>query len=110
MEPQKLSTIQVKLPQSVKDKILKKAAAANTSLSEYIRFVASTDQKVIFLDDSGSIAKSLAEISINLDRALRVKGITTEQERALLEKFHDIWDSFYDILERISTINNFEIK
>ena len=110
MEPQKLSTIQVKLPQSVKDKIFKKAAAANVSLSEYIRVVASTDKKVIFLDNSGSIAKSLAEISINLDRALRVKGITTEQERALLEKFHDIWDAFYDTLERISNINNFEIK
>lgn len=107
-EEKKTLPIQVKVSPEVKEKIGQRAKAADLNVSEYIRVAAISDEKVIFLDGSGSIAKSLAEININLDRALRDREITTELERALLEKFGDIYNVFYEILDKLSDINNIE--
>lgn len=100
--------IQVKVSPEIKEKIGQRAKAADLNVSEFIRVAALSDEKVIFLNGSGSIAKSLAETSINLDRALRDREITTEIERALLEKFGDIYNIFYEILDKLSDINNLE--
>jgi len=100
--------IQVKVTPNAKEKIEQRAKAADLNVSEYIRVAALSDEKVIFLNESGSIAKSLAEMNINLDRALRDREITTELERELLEKFGYIYDIFYEILDKLSDVNNLE--
>ena len=100
--------IQVKVTPNAKEKIEQRAKAAELNVSEYIRIAAISDEKVVFLNGSGSIANSLAEVNINLDRALRDREITTELERELLEKFGDIYDIFYEILDKLSDVNNLE--
>ena len=100
--------IQIKVAPEIKEKIGQRAKAADLNISEYIRIAAMSDEKIVFLNGSGSIAKSLAEVNINLDRALRDRDITTELERELLEKFGDIYDMFYEILDKLSDINNIE--
>ena len=100
--------IQIKVAPEIKEKIGQRAKAADLNISEYIRIAAMSDEKIVFLNGSGSIAKSLAEVNINLDRALRDREITTELESALLEKFGDIYDIFYEILDKLSDINNIE--
>ena len=100
--------IQVKVTPNAKEKIGQRAKAADLNISEYIRVAAISDKKVVFLNGSGRIAKSLAEVNINLDRALHDREITTELERELLEKFGDIYDIFYEILDKLSDINNIE--
>jgi len=100
--------IQVKVSEEIKNKIVKRAKAADLNTSEYMRVSAVSDKKVVFLNSSGSIAKSLAEISINLDRALRGREITTTVERDLLEKFSDVYDIFYEILDKLSENNKLE--
>lgn len=100
--------IQVKFSPEAKEKLCKRANAADLNVSDFIRVATLSDEKVVFLNGSGSIAKSLAEMNINLDRALRDRDITTELERALLEKFGDIYDIFYEILDKLSDINNIE--
>lgn len=107
-EERKSLPIQVRVTPEAKEKISQHAKAAALNISEYIRVAAISDEKVIFLNGSGSIAKSLAEININLDRALRGREITTELEDALLEKFGDIYNIFYEILEKLSDTNNIE--
>ncbi|WP_303837002.1 hypothetical protein [Ruminococcus flavefaciens] len=108
IEEKKSLPIQVKVSPNAKEKIGQRAKAADLNVSEYIRVAAISDEKVVFLNGSGSIAKSLAEININLDRALRGREITTELEDALLEKFGDIYNIFYEILEKLSDISNIE--
>ena len=103
-----LLPVQVKFSPEGKDKLVSKAKAAELTVSEYLRVAALSDEKVIFLNESGSIARSLAEISTNLDRALRDREITTDEERALLEKFGEIYNIFYEILDKLSDINNLE--
>lgn len=98
------TTMQFRIASSDKDKIIQRANAAQLSISSYIRTVALYDDKVTFLNQSGSIAKSLAEISTNLDRALRGKEIKSDLEEDLLNKFNLINDDFVDILEQISKI------
>ena len=73
-------------------------------MSAYLRTVALSDDKVIFLNQSGSIAKSLAEISTNLDRALRDKEIKSDLEEEILRMFSLINDDFIEILDQISDI------
>ena len=73
-------------------------------MSAYLRTVALSDDKVIFLNQSGSIAKSLAEISTNLDRALRDKEIKSDLEEEMLRMFSLINDDFIEILDQISDI------
>lgn len=104
-ETKRILPIQVKVTPEIKEKIAKRATSADLTVSEYIRVSALSDKKIIFLNESGSIAKSLAEININLDRALRDRDITTEVEKELLEKFSAIYDIFYDILETLSEHN-----
>lgn len=100
--------IQVKVTPEVKEKIGQRAKAAELTVSEYLRVAALSDEKVIFLNESGSIARSLAEININLDRALRDREITTDVEKELLEKFGDIYNIFYETLEKLSEINDID--
>lgn len=100
--------IQIKVAPEIKEKIGQRAKAADLNISEYIRIAAMSDEKIVFLNGSGSIAKSLAEVNINLDRALRDREITTELESALLEKFGDIYNIFYEILDKLSNINHIE--
>ncbi len=100
--------VQVKLSPEAKAKLVSKAKAAELTVSDFIRVSALSDEKVIFLNGSGGIAKSLAEISTNLDRALRDKEITTDAEKELLEEFGDIYNIFYEILDKLSDINNLE--
>ena len=107
-EERKSLPIQVKVTPEAKEKIGQRAKAADLNVSEYIRVAAISDEKVVFLNGSGSIAKSLAEININLDRALRDREITTELEDSLLEKFGDIYNIFFEILDKLSDINNIE--
>lgn len=107
-EERKSLPVQVKVTPEAKEKIGQRAKAAELNVSEYIRVAAISDEKVVFLNGSGSIAKSLAEVNINLDRALRDRDITTELERELLEKFGDIYNIFYEILDKLSDINHIE--
>ena len=99
-------TIQIKLPAETKDKISQRAKAAEMTVSDFMRTAALSDSTMLFLNESGSIAKSLAEISINLDRALRGRDITTDIEKELLIKFGDVFDCFLDVLNQISDMNN----
>lgn len=107
-EAKKTLPVQVKFSPEAKAKIGQRANAADLNVSDFIRVAALSDEKVIFLNESGSIAKSLAEVNINLDRALRDRDITTELERELLEKFGDIYNIFYEILDKLSDINHIE--
>lgn len=100
--------IQVKFSPEAKEKLCKRANAADLNVSDFIRVATLSGEKIVFLNGSGSIAKPLAEVNINLDRALRDREITTELERELLEKFGDIYDVFYEILDKLSDINNIE--
>ena len=100
--------VQVKFSPEAKAKLTSKAKAAELTVSEYLRVSALSDEKVVFLDQSGSIAKSLAEMSINLDRALRDREISTDIEKELLEKFGNIYNIFYEILEKLSDINEID--
>lgn len=100
--------IQFKVSQEVKDAIHQRAAAANLSVSDFLRTAALSDDKVVFLNESGSIAKALTEININLDRALRGREITTDVEKELLDKLSDLYDIFYEVLDKISNINNLD--
>ena len=105
-----LLPVQVKFSPEGKDKLVSKAKAAELTVSEYLRVAALSDEKVIFLNESGSIARSLAEININLDRALRDREITTDIERNLLDKLGDIYNIFYEVLEKLSDINNIDVS
>lgn len=107
-EKKKTPTIQLKVSQEIKDEIAQRAKAAELTVSEFIRAVVLSDDKVVFLNESGSIAKSMAELSINLDRALRGREITTDVEKELLEKLGDIYDIFYDVLDSLSNINQLD--
>jgi hypothetical protein len=107
-EEKKTLPVQVKFSPEAKEKVGQRAKAAELNVSEYIRVAALSDEKVVFLNGSGSIAKSFAEISINLDRALRDREIKTELERELLEKFEDNYNIFYEILDKLSDINHLE--
>ena len=107
-EGRKNLPVQVKFSPEMKEKLGLKAKAANLNVSEYIRVSALSNEKVIFLNESGSIAKSLAELSLNLDRALRGREITTELEDKMMEKFHDVYDAFYELLETKKKINDIE--
>ena len=107
-EAKKTLPVQVKFSPEAKAKIGQRANAADLNVSDFIRVAALSDEKVIFLNESGSIAKSLAEINISLDRALRDREIMTELERELLEKFGDIYNIFYEILYKLSDIDHIE--
>ena len=104
-DEKKTLPIQIKV---APEKICQRAKSAELTVSDFIRVAVLSDEKVIFLNGSGSIAKSLAEISTNLDRALRDREITTDEERALLEEFGDIYNIFYEILDELSDINHIE--
>ena len=104
-KPKSTPTLQVKVTPEIKEAIFERAAAAELTLSDYIRTVALSDTKVIFLDRGGSIAKSLAEININLDRALRGKDITTEVERELIAALNNVSNSLHIIFDKLNTIN-----
>lgn len=104
-KPKSTPTLQVKVTPEIKEAIFERAAAADLTLSDYIRTVALSDTKVIFLDRGGSIAKSLAEININLDRALRGKDITTEVERELIAALNNVSNSLHIIFDKLNTIN-----
>ena len=58
--------IQFKVSQEVKDAIHQRAAAANLSVSDFLRTAALSDDKVVFLNESGSIAKALTEINYRI--------------------------------------------
>lgn len=102
--------VQVKFSPEAKAKLVNKAKAAELTVSDFIRVAALSDEKVIFLNESGSIAKSPAEININLDRALRDREITTDIEMNLLDKLGDIYNIFYEVLEKISDINDIDVS
>lgn len=106
-KPKSPPKLEVKVTPEVKEEITKRAKAANLTLSEYIRIVALSNSKVIFLDSGGSIAKALTEICINLDRALRGKEITTEIEKELIESFNDVYDIMYNIFDMLQNMNEF---
>lgn len=107
-EKKKTPTIQLKVSQEIKDKISQRAKAAELTISDFMRIAALSKDKVFFLNESGSIAKSLAEININLERALRGREITTDLEKELIEKFGDIYDTFYEVLDNLSNINHLD--
>lgn len=107
-DERKTLPIQVKVTPNAKEKIGQRAKAAGLNISEYIRVAALSDKKIIFLNGSGSIAKALAEININLDRALRGREITTDVEKVLIEKFDILYDAFYEIIESLSANNHIE--
>lgn len=107
-EKKTLQAIQFKASPEVKNEITQRAKAAGLNVSEFIRSAVLSDDKIVFLNESGSIAKSLAEININLERALRGREITTDLEKELIEKFGDIYDLFYEVLNSLSNINNLE--
>lgn len=107
-EKKKTPTIQLKVSQAIKDEITQRAKTAELTVSEFIRAAVLSDDKVVFLNESGSIAKSLAELSINLDRALRGREITTDLEKELIEKFGNIYDMFYEVLDNLSNINHLD--
>ena len=99
-----MTTLQCRVSVTDKDKISQRAKAAQMDNSKYLRTVALSDDKVIFLNQSGSIAKSLAEISTNLDKALRDKEIKSDIEEEMLRMFSLINDDFIEILDQISDI------
>lgn len=99
-----MTTLQCRVSAEDKEAMIKKAEAADLKLSSYLRTVALSEGKVIFLNQSGSIANSLAEIGINLDRALRDKEIKSDLEEEMLKMFNLINDDFIEILEQISEI------
>lgn len=107
-EKKKTPTIQLKVSQEIKDEIAQRAKAAELTISEFMRIAALSEDKVFFLNESGSIAKSLAEININLERALRGREITTDVEKELIEKFGNIYDMFYEVLDSLSNINHLD--
>lgn len=107
-EKKKTPTIQLKVSQEVKDKITQRAKAAELTVSDFMRTAALSNDKVIFLNESGSIAKSLTELSINLERALRGREITKDVEKELIEKFGNIYDMFYEVLDSLSNINHLD--
>lgn len=109
-EERKTLPIQVKVTPEAKEKIGQRAKAAELTVSEYLRVAALSDEKVIFLNESGSIAKSLAEININLDRALRDREITIDIERNLLDKLGDIYNIFYEVPEKLADINDIDVS
>ena len=97
-----MTTLQCRVSVTDKEQISQRAKAAQMDNSKYLRSVALSEDKVIFLNQSGSIAKSLAEISTNLDRALRDKEIKSDLEEEMLRMFSLINDDFIYILEKIS--------
>ena len=99
-----MTTLQCRVSVTDKEKISHRAEAAHLKMSAYLRTVALSDEKVIFLNEIGSIAKSLAEISTNLDSALRDKEIKSDLEEEMLRMFSLINDDFIEILDQISDI------
>lgn len=97
-----MTTLQCRVSVTDKEMISQRAKAAHMDNSKYLRTVALSDKKVIFLNQCGSIAKSLAEISTNLDRALRGKEIKSDLEEEMLRMFSLINDDFFEILVKIN--------
>ena len=104
----KSTTIQVKMSQSIKDEIERRATTANVTTSEYIRTVAVSDGKFIVLDKGGDIAKALIDISIMLEKALIAKEISAEIEQNLLATLDDVYAKFDDIMDKLTDIHNDE--
>lgn len=95
-------TIQLRVSESEKFQICKMAEDANLTVTDFIKKLCFTDEKVMFLDSGGTIAKDLTKIYIILDRELRCKSLTIDVEAEILEKLDNVFEQFVELMEKIS--------
>ena len=99
---------QLRMPSDIKAKIKQIADMAGVSMSAYMIECATSEDKIVIFNKSGEIAKSLTEISIYTERALRGKDITTELERRILSVIEEVSYKFSVILDEVTMIHSSE--
>lgn len=108
MEKSKTTTIQIKMSPEVKAEIERRATQVNTTVSDYIRTVATSDEAVIVLDKGSYIARTLIEIGEIVKSEARKNSVSTTTFEKLLTVLEDINEKFCIITEQLSDIHGEE--
>ena len=77
--------ITVRLSTEEKQCIEEAAMKLGINSSQYIRTIALNKNKLIFLNESGSIANAITKLQIDFDRATRTKALSSENEQYMLK-------------------------
>jgi uncharacterized protein (DUF1778 family) len=75
------------------------------SFSQYIRSLALSKDKLVFLDESGSIAKAITQLQIDCAMATRGKALSAEGEEYISGLLDDINAKFDELIEYTTQID-----
>lgn len=102
----KLDTrITIRLSKEEKQLIDDAAKRIGVSSSQYIRSLALSKDKLVFLDESGSIAKAITQLQIDFAMATRGKALSTEGEEYISGLLDDINAKFDELIEYTTQID-----
>lgn len=107
---QREENIQFKVTADEKAMISDNASRANTNVSKYIRTIALTDNKVVFLDRGGYIPRQLIEINDKITGALRNGKISDALAHELLADIKSIMTKFVEISQQLTIIENSDME
>jgi len=102
----KLDTrITIRLSKEEKQLIDDAAKRIGVSSSQYIRSLALSKDKLVFLDESGSIAKAITQLQIDFAMATRGKALSAEGEEYISGILDDINAKFDKLIEYTTQID-----
>lgn len=82
-----------------------RAKTANLSISEFIRRVACSEEKLIVLDDGGTIACTLIAVNDQLEQAFKNRRIPVTMGEELFAKLDAICEKFDSLMEQLTDIH-----
>lgn len=105
MKENKNQSIQVRLTESEKEKIIQKAKDAGLSKSDYIRALALKDDSLKILANGQSAATAMVSLQVEIQQATRSNKISDDQAKEILTKLENISKMLYEILSQIDDIS-----
>ena len=104
METARNKTIQLRVNEEEKAEIEASANAAGMKVSDFIRTITLSSEKIIMLSEGSEIANLLTEVHKDLRQACRKNNISDKYAAIMLQSFEEICEQFNHISEKLTDI------
>ena len=101
-------TINIRVSESEKEEINKRAESVGLDISSLIRNAILTDEKIIFLQDGTKISANLCTFVSDFQKALKAGKIDSTYAPVLLSRIEFLVSLFNDVTDKLSDLSESE--
>ncbi len=105
MKESKNQSIQVRLTENEKEKIIQKANKAGLTQSDYIRAISLKDDSLKILANGQAVAAAMIALQVEIQQAIRTGKISDDLAKEILKKLESVSKMFSEILNQTDDIS-----